>query len=181
MRAVALTLALALAACMPGMAARAQPMTPDAFATAKSTAGQAAIVAATMGVFTYGTGSLVAGGVLTLFNVVKSRVLYNVNERAWDTYWTGADALQPGMETTLVQRFGRAGARYLTFKPVDTALKLGSIYLYTGSATTAIVLGSASSIASTGVYYLNDAAWELYGWMYRAPAAPAQPGPVSSR
>jgi hypothetical protein len=55
-------------------------------------------------------------------------------------------------------------AKFLTYKPVDSAIKFASIYLYPGPAAVMVVYGTASSVVKGGVFYANDFAWYVYDW-----------------
>jgi hypothetical protein len=60
--------------------------------------------------------------------------------------------------------FWRTTAKFLTYKPVYSAIKFASIYLYPGSAAVMVIYGTASSVVKGGVFYANDFAWYVYVW-----------------
>ena len=147
---------------------------------AKATTFKVATVVTNLAIFSVGTGSIVGGGLLTAFNVSKSWLLFTANDYAWDTYLPTQSNTDSGQAFDVKQSFWRTTGKFLTYKPVDTAIKFASIYLYTASAATMIVYGTASSVVNTGVFYVNDFAWNVYDW-WNSPAQgenlpnPAQP------
>ena len=126
-----------------------------------------------LAIFSYGTGGLVGGGILTVFNVSKSWGLFTANDYLWDKYFPSDKNQDSSKAFDAKQSFWRTTGKFLTYKPVDTAIKFASIYLYTGSAAVMLVYGTASAVTNTGVFYVNDFAWNLYDWSQ----APASGGP----
>jgi uncharacterized membrane protein len=135
----------------------------------KATTFKIATVVTNMVIFSTGTASLAGGTLLTAFNVTKSWLLYTVNDYAWDTY-APLDKKPAGASTDFDASASawRTTEKFLTYKPVDTAIKFASIYLWTGSVPAMVVLGTASSVANTVIFYANNFAWDLYDWS-RAP------------
>ena len=125
---------------------------------------QIATVVTSMAVYSLGTGSLVGGGVLTAFNAAKSWLLADANNYAWDSLLPARPAVEEPDQGPAEESLWRKAGKYLTFKPVDTALKFGSLYLYTGSLSQSFALGSATSLTSTVVYVVNRLAWGVYSW-----------------
>ena len=152
--------------------APAAPIKPDASLThsaAKATTFKTGAFLVNMVVFSAGTGSVVGGTLLTVFNVSKSWALFAANDYAWDS-WFPTDANKDSAKSfDARQSFWRTTGKFLTYKPVDTAIKFASIYLYTGSAGVMLIYGTASSVLNTGVFYANDFGWDLYDW-WRSPA-----------
>lgn len=147
---------------------------PDAtltHAAAKATTFKLGAFLVNMVVFSAGTGSVVGGTVLTVFNVSKSWALFTANDYLWDTYLPTDANKDSSKSFDAKESFWRNTGKFLTYKPVDTAIKFASIYLYTGSAGVMLVYGSASSILNTGVFYANNFGWDLYDW-WRSPAEP---------
>jgi uncharacterized membrane protein len=141
----------------------------------KATTFKIATVVTNMAIFSTGTASLAGGALLTAFNVTKSWLLYTANDYGWDTFAplekkpAGAsedfDASASAWRTT---------EKFLTYKPVDTAIKFASIYLWTGSLSAMVIMGTASSVANTLIFYANNFAWDFYDWS----RAPPEPGTV---
>ena len=120
--------------------------------------------AVNMVVFSAGTGSVVGGTLLTVFNVSKSWGLFTANDYLWDRYFPTDANKDSGKSFDAKASFWRNTGKFLTYKPVDTAIKFASIFLYTGSASVMLVYGTASSVLNTGVFYANDLAWDYYDW-----------------
>lgn len=139
----------------------------------KATTFKIAAFVSNLAIFSYGTGGLVGGGILTVFNVSKSWGLFTANDYLWDKYFPSDKNQDFSKAFDAKQSFWRTTGKFLTYKPVDTAIKFASIYLYTGSAAVMLVYGTASAVTNTGVFYVNDFAWNLYDWSQ----APASGGP----
>jgi len=136
----------------------------------KATTFKIAAFVSNLAIFSYGTGGLVGGGILTLFNVSKSWGLFTANDYLWDKYFPSDKNQDSSQAFDAKQSFWRTTGKFLTYKPVDTAIKFASIYLYTGSAAVMLVYGTTSAVMNTGVFYVNDFGWNLYDWS-QAPAA----------
>lgn len=164
--------------------APAQPATgSDAslgHAAAKATTFKIGAFVVNMVVFSAGTGSVVGGTLLTVFNVSKSWGLFTANDYLWDRYFPTEANKDSGKSFDAKASFWRNTGKFLTYKPVDTIIKFASIYLYTGSASVMLIYGSASSILNTGVFYGNNIAWDLYDW-WRSPAESPQAMPAQKR
>jgi uncharacterized membrane protein len=147
---------------------------------AKATTFKLAATATNMVIFSVGTGGLVGGGILTVFNVSKSWGLFAANDYLWDKYFPSDKNLDANQSFDAKASFWRTTGKFLTYKPVDTAIKFASIYLYTGSAAAMLVYGTASSVVNTGVFYANDFAWDLYDWSQSPGSADPLPGTLAS-
>jgi uncharacterized membrane protein len=150
-------------------------------AAAKATTFKMGAFAVNMVVFSAGTGSVVGGTLLTIFNVSKSWGLFTANDYLWDRYFPTEANKDSGQSFDAKASFWRNTGKFLTYKPVDTIIKFASIYLYTGSAAVMLVYGSASSILNTGVFYGNNFAWDLYDWWSSPAAWRETPGPAQKR
>ena len=133
-------------------------------AAGKATTFKMGAFAVNMVVFSAGTGSVVGGTLLTVFNVSKSWGLFTANDYLWDRYFPTDANKDSGKGFDAKASFWRNTGKFLTYKPVDTAIKFASIFLYTGSASVMLVYGTASSVLNTGVFYANDLAWDYYDW-----------------
>jgi len=136
----------------------------------KATTFKIAATVSNLAIFSFGTGGIVGGGILTAFNVSKSWGLFTANDYLWDKYFPSDKNQDSSQAFDAKQSFWRTTGKFLTYKPVDTAIKFASIYLYTGSAAVMLVYGTASSVTNTAVFYVNDFAWNLYDWS-QAPAS----------
>jgi uncharacterized membrane protein len=123
-----------------------------------------------MAVFSAGTGSLVGGTVLTVFNVSKSWALFTANDYLWDKYDPSNENTNSAKSFNPKQSFWRTTLKFMTYKPVDTAIKFASLYLWTGSASVMLIYGSTSAILNTGVFYVNNVAWDAFDW-WTSPAS----------
>jgi uncharacterized membrane protein len=152
-----------------GTTQRAASLTTSA---TKATTFKIATVVTNMAIFSTGTASLAGGTLLTAFNVTKSWLLYTVNDYAWDTYAPlDKKPAEAAADFDASASAWRTTEKFLTYKPVDTAIKFASIYLWTESVPAMVVLGTASSVANTVIFYANNFAWDLYDWS-RPPPGP---------
>jgi len=132
-------------------------------------------------IFSAGTGSVAAGGALTVITTASSYAIYVANEYLWDHYAPPANATAASFDAS--SSFWRNTKKYLTLKPVGMAATWSLIYAYTGSWTTTLTMGSASSLAGPLVFYANNMAWDWYDWYSGAAkaTAPASPAPAQQR
>lgn len=131
-----------------------------------------------LAIFSYGTSSVVGGGLLTAFNVSKGWLLYTVNDYAWDKYLPADANLNSSDNFDVRASLWRNTLKFVTYKLVDTAIKFASIYVYTGSALAMLWLGSVSAIANTGVYYANNLIWDWHDWLQSPPSPEPELRPV---
>jgi uncharacterized membrane protein len=129
-----------------------------------------------MVVYSAGVG-LVGGTLLTAFNTAQAVALYTANDYLWDTY--APKPVSPDGSFDAEASAWRATEKYLTFKPVVAAIKYASIYALTGSVATMLSVGTISLIATSGVFYVNNFAWDLYEWSKRPVVASPVP-PVAA-
>jgi hypothetical protein len=122
---------------------------------------------------------LVGGTLLTVFNAAQAVALYTANDYLWDTY--APKPASPDGSFDAEASAWRTTEKYLTFKPVVTAIKFASIYAWAGSVSTMLTVGTISLIATSGVFYVNNFAWDFYEWSQRPLAAPpVSPGPADA-
>lgn len=150
-------------------------------AAGKATTFKLGAFVVNMVVFSAGTGSVVGGTLLTVFNVSKSWGLFTANDYLWDRYFPTNANKDSGKSFDVKESFWRNTGKFLTYKPVDTAIKFASIYLYTGSAAVMVVYGTASSVLNTGVFYVNDLAWDYYDWWTSPAKRDLLPAPAQKR
>jgi uncharacterized membrane protein len=112
----------------------------------------------------YAAGGLVGGVALSTFMLAASWTIYTANDYLWDTYspppvkQDANDSFDAGSDVW------RNTWKFVTYKPVVASLKLASLYVYTSSATIAVVFGTASVLTNTVVFYANNMAWDAYDW-----------------
>ena len=139
----------------------------------KATTFKIGSTAANLAILSYAVGGVVGGVALSGFMLVSSWVLYTVNDYVWDR------VDPPPMKQTADQAFDPSAEvwsttkKFLTFKPLIAAVKLAALYVYTGSASVAVVFGTAAILTNTGVFYLNNIAWDWYDWYTASPPAAA--------
>ena len=63
----------------------------------------------------------------------------------------------------------RNTGKFLTYKPVIASIKLASLYVVTGSAAVTTIIGAASIMTNTVVFYVNNVAWDWYDWYSSKP------------
>jgi hypothetical protein len=130
-------------------------------------------------IFSTGTGSVAAGGMLTAITATSGYAIYVANEYLWDSYapQTSLAADHP-FDTSA--SFWRNTEKYLTLKPVGMAATWSLVYLYTGSWTATLAMGSASSLAGPLLYYANNIGWDWYDW-YSGSAEATKASPASDQ
>jgi uncharacterized membrane protein len=114
-------------------------------------------------VYAFGTGSLAEGAALSAVNAAGSFVLFTVNDYGWDYLWPNTNVSANGSFLALTS-LSRNTAKYLTLKPMLTAMNLGTVYWWTGSAATTAVAGGAIVLGLPLAFYLNNTLWDWYDW-----------------
>jgi len=145
----------------------------------KATTFKVGTALSNLSILSYAVGGGVGGAAYTAFITGTSWAIYTANDYLWDRY--------SPMKQGTTQPFDAAAdvwrntGKYLTYKPVIATVKLATLYLYTGSPAVALIFGTASIVANTGVFYANNMGWDYYDW-YAAttPTVPAEvkPSPV---
>lgn len=107
------------------------------------------------------------GLILTTLNTTKSWLIYTANDYTWDALLPPVTFSSESGAFDMSRSLWRTTGKVLTYRPIDTAIKFALIYLYTESTTIMLISGTASSAASTAVFYLNNFAWDLYDWSQR--------------
>jgi hypothetical protein len=126
-----------------------------------------------MVVFSAGTG-LVGGAVLTAFTTAQTWLIYTGNDYFWDKY--SPRQARTGENFDVNESAWRSTEKFLTAKPLIVAIKLASIYAWTGSLAVTLVAGTVSTVATTAVFYANNMGWDFYEWSQRpAGQVPAVP------
>jgi uncharacterized membrane protein len=128
-----------------------------------------------LGLLSAATGGVVAGTVLTAIDTAASMVVYTANDYLWDSY--DPPPVKQAVDQSLdkADEAWRTTRKFLTFKPAVIAISWGLIYAYTGSATTMMVFGTASTLTKSALFYINNFAWDAYDWRTAKPVA--APGP----
>ncbi len=120
--------------------------------------------AVTWGVVGYaGSGALTGATFLAGATTVASYVVYVGNEYGWDYFMPPPAARVDGSFDAPASAW-RNTWKFITFKPLVTSVNWSIAYLYTGSAAQALAMGTSAAIAITGVFYLNNMAWDWYEW-----------------
>ena len=121
----------------------------------------------------YAAGGLVGGVALSTFMLAASWTIYTANDYLWDTFSPPPVRQEANESFDTGSDVWRNTWKFVTYKPIVASLKLASLYLYTSSATIAVVFGTASVLTNTAVFYVNNVAWDAYDW-YSSPL-PAAP------
>jgi uncharacterized membrane protein len=141
----------------------------------KATTFKVGSTATNIAVLSYAAGGIAGGAVLTTFMLASSWALYTANDYLWDSYAPPATKQSESEEFDAGADVWRNTGKFLTYKPVIASIKLGALYVYTGSAAIAATFGTASILTNTAVFYVNNVAWDLYDWYAVAPAAAPSP------
>jgi hypothetical protein len=119
-----------------------------------------------MVVFSAGVG-LVGGTVLTAFTTAQTWLIYAGNDYFWDKY--SPREARTGERFDVNESAWRSTEKFLTAKPLIVAIKLASIYAWTGSLAVTLVAGTVSTVATSAVFYANNMGWDFYEWSQRPP------------
>lgn len=142
----------------------------------KATTYKVGTTAVNYAIFSYAAGGAAGGALLAAIALGASWTLYTVNDYLWDRYDP------PPVKKTAEQAFDsridawRNTKKFLTYKPVIAAVKYATVYVYTRSVMTTLVAGSATVLANTAVFYVNNFAWDYYDWRRSRAARPAPTG-----
>jgi len=134
----------------------------------KATTYKAGTTLVNFALLSVAAGGATGGAALAAIALGASWTLYTVNDYIWDRYDPPPVRRQGGENFNPEADLWRNTKKFATYKPAIAAFKYATIYVYTGSITAALVYGSATVLANTGVFYANNVAWDLYDW-YTAP------------
>jgi len=115
-------------------------------------------------IYAIGTGSLAAGGLLSVINGAGSYVIYVTNEYLWDYYSpnTNVSANNASFQTT--SSLTRNTKKYLTFKPAVTVLNVGTIYWFSETLAATAGMSAGAIFMLPVVFYANNVLWDWYDW-----------------
>jgi uncharacterized membrane protein len=111
---------------------------------------------------TAGVGGLAGGLLLTTFNTMQSWTVYTTNDYFWERLYPREPSKDGTGSFDVQQSAWRTTLKYMTGKPVVASIKIAAIYLYTGSAATALVFGTAATAGASVVFFVNNFAWDFY-------------------
>jgi len=123
-------------------------------------------------ILTFGVGGLGGGVLLTVFNTMQSWTVYTTNDYIWEKLYPWKPSEDGTGSFDVKQSFWRTTVKYMTGKPVVAGIKIAAIYVYTGSAATAFVFGTAATAGASVVFFINNLSWDFYDHM-TAPVAAA--------
>jgi uncharacterized membrane protein len=126
---------------------------------------------------TAGTGELTGGVLLTAFNTLQSWTVYTTNDYLWERLYPRTTSKDATASFDVKQSFWHTSLKYMTGKPVVASIKIAAVYVYTGSAVTALVYGAAATAGASVIFFVNNLAWDFYDQM----AAPPSSGHVHDR
>ncbi len=136
---------------------------------AKSTTLTAASVVVYTAIFALGTGDLASAAVLTAGSAAAAFTIYPANEYLWDYYSPVHPATTENGSFDVAASLWRNTTKYVTWKAGIVGAKFTWIYAYTGSFTSMLALGGATSLALPVTFYANNVAWDWYDWMQQQP------------
>jgi uncharacterized membrane protein len=129
-------------------------------------------------IFSVGTGSMTAGGVLTVLTLASGYVIYVTNEYLWDRYSPNPNLSARNNKFDTSASVWRNTKKYLTLKPATMLATWSLIYAYTGSWTATLAMGTTAAVVGPLIFYANDVGWDWYDW-YSHPAKTARPAPAA--
>jgi uncharacterized membrane protein len=142
----------------------------------KATTFKAGSTAVNFAIFTYATGGVVGGATVALAALGASWTLYTANDYLWDRFSPPPPRSADAAFDTPADVW-RNTKKFMTYKPVIAAFKYATVYVYTGSAATTAVAGTAAILVNAVVFYANNIGWDYYEWWYTRPAPPLRPSP----
>ncbi len=171
LRTMVVFLALALMSATPAMAAE-EASASWGRSSLKALTYKIMTTTANLAIYTAGTGSLVQGSVISGMLATYSFVTYTVSDYVWDTYYPPP---APGTaEFDAEQSAWRTTYKFVTYKAMNIpAIFAAGIYVM-GDPVSGAALATALSVGKTGLFYLNNFAWDYY--TSSAPPAPAVDG-----
>ena len=119
---------------------------------------------------TAGTGVLTGGVLLTAFNTLQSWTVYTTNDYLWEWLYPRTTSKDAAASFDVKQSFWHTSLKYMTGKPVVASIKIAAIYVYTGSAVTALVYGTAATAGASVIFFVNNLAWDFYDQMVTPPS-----------
>lgn len=123
-----------------------------------------------------GAGSSVGGAAFATFLLTKSWLIYTLNDYFWDlNSLNSANIRDENGDFSVASSLERTTPRFLTYQSINSAVKFAAIYAATGSVEAMGFLGGATMIVNSGLFYVNEAVWDLYDWSFSGNAAPALP------
>ena len=173
---IASVLAVPLLAAAPAFAQPTPPveqasaLTPTLSHTfAKATTLNAASAVVYVSIFALGTGDLASAAALTAGSAAATYTIYPANEYLWDHYFPAHPATAENGSFDVAASLWRNTAKYVTWKASIVGAKFSWIYAYTGSFTSMLTLGGATSLALPATFYANNVAWDWYDWLQQQP------------
>jgi uncharacterized membrane protein len=130
----------------------------------KATTFKVGSTATNLALLSYATGDVISGTALTVFMLASSWMIYTANDYIWDSYSPPPIKQAASEQFDATADVWRNTGKFLTYKPVIASIKLASLYVATGSVAVATIFGGASVLTNTGVFYLNNVAWDFYDW-----------------
>lgn len=125
------------------------------------------------GILSVGAGGLAGGVLLTAFNTMQSWTVYTTNDYLWERFSPPAAIKDGAQSFDAQQSFWRTAFKYMTGKPVVASIKMLALYVYTGSAVTAVAYGAAATAGASVIFFANNIVWDFYDHVaIRAPSAP---------
>jgi uncharacterized membrane protein len=130
-------------------------------------------------IFSAGTGSATTGGLMAVINGVASFFIYTGNDYAWDYFYPNTNLSTNEHRFGLLSSLSRNTLKYITFKPLVTALNIGIIYAYTDTLTATVATSTAAIIVLPMAFYANNMLWDWYDYSHapkgQAPQRKAAP------
>jgi uncharacterized membrane protein len=139
--------------------------------------------AANITILSAAAGSLLAGTALTALVTTASLVVYAVNDHLWESYVPPPVKQDDIHQFDMTDEFWRTSEKFMTYKATTIwikAVKLASVYGYTGSTTTTLAAITASTVVNAGIFYANNFAWDYYDWCMTPTLPPAAPPLVAA-
>jgi uncharacterized membrane protein len=155
--------------------AKAAPGAQDAslaHSAVKATTYKAGTTAVNFAIFSYAAGGATGGATLALIALGASWTLYTVNDYLWDRFAPEPEKQETAEKFDANVDVWRNTKKFMTYKPAIAAFKYATVYTYTGSVMTTLVAGSATVLANTVVFYINNVAWDYYDWRNGRSARP---------
>jgi uncharacterized membrane protein len=124
-------------------------------------------------IFAAGTGSATTGGLMAAINGVGSFLIFTGNDYGWDHFFPNTNLSTNG-QFGMLSSLSRNTLKYLTLKPMLTALNVGIVYAFTDTLAATVGTSTAAILLLPGAFYVNNTLWDWYDWAHPPAQQPAR-------
>ena len=127
-------------------------------------------------IFSIGASSVAGGASLATFLLTKSWLIYTLSDYFWDVNRSHSENnLENNIDFNAGSNFQTTTNKFLTYQSINTAIRFVAIYALSGSTEAVFLYGGASTAVNSGLFFLNNYAWDLYESSFTQIASPVAP------